>query len=98
MNVVRYAIAVGAIAVVLAVVVVSHLAADLGESAGSSVNAGLSALPTTIGRDAAIALVRGRVDNIQLRNSQSRTPVLKTQTHVLAFVGDAKMQRKTTPT
>jgi hypothetical protein len=61
---VRYAIAIGGIVVVLAVVVVSHFAADLGESASSSVNAGLSALPTTIGRDAAIALVRGRPDNL----------------------------------
>jgi hypothetical protein len=60
----RSAIAIGAIVVVLAVIVVSHFAADLGESAGSSVNAGLSALPTTIGRDAAIALVRGRADDI----------------------------------
>ena len=64
LNLLRYAIAVGAISVVLAVVVVSHFAADLGESAGSSVNAGLAALPTTIGRDAAIALVRGRADDI----------------------------------
>jgi hypothetical protein len=63
-NLVRYAIAVVSIMVVLAVVVVSHFAADLGESAGSSVNAGLAALPTTIGRDAAIALVRGRADDI----------------------------------
>jgi len=62
-SIVRYAIAVIAIVVVLAVVVVSHFAA-VGESAGSSVNAGLSALPTTIGRDAAIALVKGRVDDI----------------------------------
>jgi hypothetical protein len=61
---VRYAIAVVAIVGVLAVVVVSHFGADLGESVGSSVNAGLSALPTTIGRDAAIALVRGRPDNL----------------------------------
>jgi hypothetical protein len=36
---VRYAIAVVAIVVVLGVVAVSHFAADLGESAGSSVNA-----------------------------------------------------------
>jgi hypothetical protein len=63
-NMVRYAIAVVAIGVVLAIVVVSHFAADSGGSAGSSVNAGLSALPTTIGRDAAIALVRGRPDNL----------------------------------
>jgi len=64
LNMVRYAIAVIAIVVVLAVVVVSHFAADLGGSAGSSVNADLSALPTAIGRDAAIALVRGRADDI----------------------------------
>jgi hypothetical protein len=41
-NMVRYGIAV-VIVGMLAVVVVSHFAADLGEPAGSSVNAGLSA-------------------------------------------------------
>ena len=64
MNPVRSAVAVVAIVFVLAVVVVSHFAADSGGSAGSSVNAGLAALPTTIGRAAAIALVRGRPDNL----------------------------------
>lgn len=84
----RYAIALIAIVLVLAVVAVSHFAADLGESAGSSVNAGLAALPTTIGRDAAIALVRGRVDNIG-RVDRSDAKLLTLEEY-LAIAGPAR--------
>jgi hypothetical protein len=87
-NMLRSAIAVGAIVVVLAVVVVSHFAADLDESAGSSVNAGLAALPTTIGRDAAIALVRGRADDIG-RVDRSDAKLLTLEEY-LAIVGPAR--------
>src|SRR2546430_11083293 len=85
---VRYAIALIAIVLVLAVVAVSHLAADLGGSAGSSVNPGLPALPTTIGRDAAIALVRGRGDNIG-RVDRSDAKLLTLEEY-LAIAGPAR--------
>ena len=84
----RYAIALIAIVLVLAVVAVSHFAADLGESAGSTVNAGLSALPTTIGRDAAIALVRGRPDNLG-RVDRSDAKLLTLEEY-LAIAGPAR--------
>ena len=59
-SVARSAIVAGAIVVVLAAIVINRLASGPGGSAPSTVDQAASALPATIDRDAAIAIVRGR--------------------------------------
>jgi hypothetical protein len=93
-----YAIAVGVFVVVLAAIAVSRLASDLGGSVSSKVDQAASALPATIGRDAAIAVVTARGDNIgRVDRSDARLLTLEEYLAIAGPLRSAQGDPKSTP-
>jgi hypothetical protein len=87
-HIARPAIVACAIVVVLAAIAISRFASGPGESAPSTVDQGASALPATIGRDAAIAIVMGR--GFDLGRVDRSDAKLLTMEEYVAIAGPAR--------